>query len=228
MELTDQLYMEYAGVISRAVNHYTRAFPFIDAEELTLQGGLIFCRAAQSFDPAHEKGASFRTYLENQLKALSHVVNKALHGPTLLEGTGDAPVSIESTATFMADDGSYDATADGVALHTKAEYGDGLVDCLDGDLPEVMAPYVDALDDDARAIMYDIVNGELEPNAKTMEHLTRAEKAKERTLSAWKIYKKRYIKLGWNWQRTRTAYDSLKRMLTLYTQDRLPCVLVRP
>lgn len=227
MEITDELYIQYASTIDRMVNHYARAFNFIDTDELTLQAGLIFCEAARSFDPDHKSGASFKTYLENQLKALSHVVDRALHGPTLLVGSGESPMSLDQC---MVDPNDGTHGGDGmspVADHVKSDYGKSLEQDDESDLPTALRAYVEMLTGDSRTILEDILGGELDPNLKTMEHLSRSEQVKERTLSAWKVYKKRYIKMGWDWPRTRTAWNELKSMISLYRTDRLPCRLVR-
>lgn len=75
MKATAELYQECAGIINKMVHHYALICPAVDAEELNAEAALIFCRAAENYDP--EKGTTFTSHLYNQLKALTHFIRSS-------------------------------------------------------------------------------------------------------------------------------------------------------
>lgn len=75
MKATAELYQECAGIINKMVYHYALLCPAVDAEELNAEAALIFCRAAENYQP--EKGTTFTSHLYNQLKALTHFIRSS-------------------------------------------------------------------------------------------------------------------------------------------------------
>ncbi len=109
MKATAELYQECAGIINKMVRHYALICPAMDAEELNAEAALIFCRAAENYNP--EKGATFITHLYTQLKALTHLIrSSARHAgevTTLVDPETGDPTEALNTC------GEWDNVADG-------------------------------------------------------------------------------------------------------------------
>ena len=109
MKATAELYQECAGIINKMVYHYALLCPAVDTEELNAEAALIFCRAAENYNP--DKGTTFTSHLYNQLKALTHFIrSSARHAGEVTKltdpETGD-PTDALNTC------GEWDSVADG-------------------------------------------------------------------------------------------------------------------
>ena len=226
MQATDELYLKYAGVIASVVNHYSRQFPELDIQdELYLQAGLIFCEACSTYDPEHPSGATFDTWLRNKLKALTYLIDKALHGPSTTMSRGASPVRSYSPDGDEQDvgDPSSGIFAPAIATGILDEYSSQL--SLSDDYHQELRQYLDALRGDSLQVFKDFVEGYFKAkpdpsksrkfNIEAMNYLT-----------PMKIYRRRYLKLCWTLERTRKAFNGVHNMLTLYMQGRLPCHLI--
>lgn len=227
MKATDELYFKYAGVITAVVNHYSRDFPDLE-DELYLQAGLIFCQACEAFKPEHPSGASFDTFLRHKLHSLTWLIDKALHGPSLLESRGKAPVRVatvcdqdEDAAVGDPSCGTF-ALIQGIMPDTLVDYSRQLE--ASGEYPQELLPYLEALQGDALQVFKDFTEGyfKIKPDPSRSREFNRAKEY----LTPMKIYCRRYLKLGWSLERTRKAFNGIQGMLKLYMQGRLPCNLI--
>lgn len=228
MKATDELYLKYAGVITAVVNHYSRDFPDLE-DELYLQAGLIFCQACEAFKPEHPSGASFDTFLRHKLHSLTWLIDKALHGPSLLESRGKAPVRMmadcdqdEDATVGDPSCAAYQGHTKGVRPYMLADYSKQLE--TSGEYPQELLPYLEALQGDALQVFKDFTEGyfKIKPDPSRSREFNRAKEY----LTPMKIYRRRYLKLGWSLERTRRAFNGIQGMLKLYMQGRLPCNLI--
>lgn len=223
MEATDELYFKYARVIEKAVARYSVQFPEL-TDDLYLQAGLVFCEACKSYDSDHPSRASFGTWLAECLQSLSEIITKACHGPNLCIHGGPAPVRSYTIDGETEDCCDPSAGAFAAALSTGIvdEYSSSLG--IDGEYPPEMRPYLELLQGDALQIFRDFGNNLFYVKPDTSK--TRAYNKAHNYLTPKKIYMRRYLKLGWSWKRTCRAFETLKSALKLYTQDKLPCLLI--
>lgn len=96
MKATEELYKECAGTINKMVRHYALMCPAVDTEELNAQAALIFCQAANNYNP--DKGTAFTSHLYNQLRALTHYIrSSARHsGEVTKEVDGETGDQVEA------------------------------------------------------------------------------------------------------------------------------------
>lgn len=228
MQPTEELYYKYAGVITSVVNKYARKCPDVE-EELFLQAQLVFCQACLSYDPNHPSKASFETWLRNQLKSITSVINKATHGPSLLKSTNASAVTVSMLAQNISREEDEDPTdiSDVATKWFIEEYGDNLSNGTNnGDYPSEMKPYIEALTGDSLRVFQDFCKGKFE--LKPQKFMTIAKRRAREVLNPIRLYRRLYRKEGWSLERVRNAWRGLRGIFSSYTSGKLPVMFCNP
>lgn len=217
MKATDELYFQYAGVINRVVGNYARQFPDLK-DDLYLQAGLIFCKACESYNPDHPSGTGFGTWLAKHLKSLTDMIEKECHGPNMCIHGGPEPVRTYTIDGEPEDclDPSAGKFAYAIAGGVVSEYSESLLQ--DEEYPEDLRAYLGTLQGDALQIFKDFADNLF--YIKPDQSKTRAYNLAHEYLTPKKIYMRRYIKLGWNMERTRRAFNNLRSVLQVYARQK--------
>lgn len=236
MKPTDELYFQYAGVITSVVNKYAHDFPDL-ADDLFLQAQLLFCQACLSYDPERNVGkngkiASFETWLRNKLKSLNMVIRKASKGPCSDRHLGNPPAicfsEIEraaSTADKTSKKTDYTDTDQpyAIPMNVLQEYTEKLSDGTDKghDYPEALLPYIRALRGDALQVFKDYCLGAFERKERKNYIPIALQKARA-IYDPRYIYRAVYRDRGWSYARVQNAWRGLHGILKNYLDGKLP------
>ena len=241
MKPTDELYFQYAGVITSVVNKYAYDFPDL-ADDLFLQAQLLFCQACLSYDPEKNVGkngkvASFETWLRNNLKSLNMVIRKAAKGPCSDRHLGNPPAicfseieRIASTAGKAGEDPDDNDTDQpyAIKMNVLQEYAENLSDGTDKghDYPDALLPYIRALRGDALQVFKDYCLGAFE--RKDRKNITIAQKKARAIYDPRYIYRAVYRDRGWSFARVQNAWRGLHGILKNYLDGKLPVNINNP
>ena len=246
MKPTDELYYRYAGVISSVAYKYAQKCPAI-ADDLLLQARYIFCKACLSYKEDHNSGASFETWLRNQLQALSNMIDKEVHGPSFVkQGTMKTgkfkdgkeveskvltPVYKEGTAILKAKSigdkvDCTDILTDMASNWYLSDYNENL-SASDGgneydEFPPELLPYIKGLTGDAYTLFQDFCAGCFDPPPQ--RNITKAKQKTREILNPLKMYRRKYMDMGWSLDRVKYAWKGLHGMLRNYMVGKLPCM----
>lgn len=241
MKPTDELYFQYAGVITSVVNKYAHDFPDL-ADDLFLQAQLLFCQACLSYDPEKNVGkngkiASFETWLRNNLKSLNMVIRKAAKGPCSDRHLGNPPAicfseieRLASTAGKAGEDPDDNDTDQpyAIKMNVLQEYAENLSDGTDKghDYPDALLPYIRALRGDALQVFKDYCLGAFE--RKDRKNITIAQKKARAIYDPRYIYRAVYRDRGWSYARVQNAWRGLHGILKNYLDGKLPVNINNP
>lgn len=229
MQPTDELYYKYQGVINAVVYNYAWRCPAL-ADELYLQAQYIFCKACLSYDPNHESGASFKTWLVQQLHSLTDLIDALNRGPTT-NRVGSTPFLQERSAVTQAAQhdrtgtakDSHDTLSNIASSWYVKEYGDKFTMDDEG-YPERLRPYVENLTGDSLTMFKDFCAGMFDPIVNTP--ITRSRRLACETLNPLKMYRRHYMAQGWSLDRVRNAWKGLHGMLRNYVLGKKPIVAI--
>lgn len=217
MQPTDELYFEYAGVITRVVSRYAWKFPDLE-DDLYLQAGLIFCKACLTYDPDNRENASFATWLEHKLHDLTTMIDKACNGPCSLKGRGAAALPMDVLERESEDGERMEATYTGDSLSYVERYCRNLKDFHSSEYPDSMLPFIRSLEGDALQVFQDFVASRLELGASRSHKKSR----QHRHLNPMRIFLRRYRGMGWTYERTRKAWQELTEAMMPYAVEAIP------
>lgn len=253
MQPTDELYYKYAGVISSVAYHYAQSCPSL-ADDLLLQAQYIFCKACLSYDEDHDSGASFETWLRNQLQSLSNMIDREIHGPSYLkhgkyktgkfkdgkeiESNIPTPFAKECDAIFRvknrvasgsSDKIDYMDSLTGLATdwyvheYTK-KMGASTSDLSYDEYPPELKPYIQGLTGDALTMFHDYCDGCFA--APPWKNITRAKQKNREILNPMKMYRRKYMAMGWSLERVKNAWKGLRGMFRNYLKGKLPSMAI--
>lgn len=235
MQPTEELYYKYAGVLTSVVNKYAYGCPkevqdYVQ-DELFLQAQLVFCQACLSYDPNHPSGASFETWLRNQLKSITAIKNKAKHGPNLLKSCSTPLVQMQTIKDVVAKSRDEDDDKTDISDFTESWYLENYEQNLSNgtenmEFPEDMIPYIKALRGDSLRIFQDFCRRRFDltpPN-----NLTRAKIRAREYLNPIRLYRRVYMHEGWTLDRVRNAWRGLRGIFRNYMTGKLPASICDP
>lgn len=229
MHPTDELYYQYASVIESVAKKYAMACPDIDTDknlydDLVAQANYVFCLSCLSYDPDYRtpdgRKASFETWLRDNLKSLTRVLDKRMHGPCALRGCDNPRWELE-TEIFAEQNKSEDKSkrVEEFTETSSSWYLSGYGKALDmgnecREYPKDMQPYIDALKGDPLTIFKDFCS---EIVAKeSAKSLSRTERNRLNSLNPKKLYLRHYKDIGWSLARVRTAWKVVRRVFWNY------------
>lgn len=218
MQPTDALYKKYAHVITAVVSRYTWQYPDL-ADDLYLQAGLVFCQACLTYDEEHPSHASFKTWLENKLHSITDMIDKWSNGPTTLKSRGSTPCQLQEPVDSHEDGGSTPINGIYPAAGFLGSYSRGLVDFNHGAYPDRMQATVDSLEGDSLQIFQDWCAGLLDKSKNSSGVKKRRDERK--TLNPMRIYRRRYMAMGWTFERTRKAWGEFSQAFMPYAMESL-------
>lgn len=229
MQPTDELYYKYAGVLTSVAYQYARECPkevqkYV-RDEMFLQAQLVFCEACLSYNPDHPSGASFETWLRNQLQSITSIKNKAKRGPNLLKSCNTPLVQMQTIENVVSQSKDEDNDKTDISDFTASwyieEYGNNLSNGTDKmEFPSEMLPYIKALQGDSLRIFQDFCRRRFDltpPN-----NLTRAKIRAREHLNPMRLYRRVYMKEGWSLERVRNAWRGLRGIIRSYMTGKLP------
>lgn len=222
MQPTDELYRKYAHVITAVVNRYAWQFPELE-DDLYLQAGLVFCQACLTYDENHPSHASFRTWLENKLHSITDLIDRWNNGPTTLKGKGSTPAVLHEPVDSHDEDDCIPMSGIYPAAGFLDGYSANLLDYSTSEYPDRMKLTVDNLEGDALQIFRDWCAGRLDKSKNSSGVKKRRDERK--TLNPMRIYRRRYMSLGWTFERTRKAWGDFTRAFKPYAGELLPGIL---
>ena len=216
MQPTDELYRQYAHVITAVVSRYSSKCPDLE-DDLYLQAGLVFCQACLSYDPDHPSHASFKTYLAHKLHSITDLIEKFCNGPHALNVKGCNPVPLQIPADgSREDDMGFLYSPSYPSRSYLDKYSQGLVDYNHGPYPDKMQGTLDALEGDALQVFHDWCAGLLDKSKNASGVKKRRDERK--TLNTMRIYRRRYMAMGWTFERTREAWEAFSRAFRPYAE----------
>ena len=223
MEPTDELYNKYAKVINSFIYKYACQYPDLE-DDLYLQAGLLFCNACRTYDENHPSHASFNTWLLQSLHRITDMIDKWNNGPCMLKGRGCVPSGLLEPADGNKGDdkvpvsGIY-PTGDYLAGYTKS-----MTDCNVNEYPDKMQGTLSHLEGEALQIFRDWCAGVLDKSKNSSGMKSRRDERK--TLNPMRIYRRRYMALGWTFERTRKAWGQFSQSFQGYAQENYPSMLL--
>lgn len=248
MQPTDELYYKYAGVVSSVAYYYAQSCPSL-ADDLLLQAQYIFCKACLSYDENHECGASFETWLRNQLQSLTNMIDREIHGPSYLKSTKVktgkfkdgkeieskvlTPMFKESNIALRAKTLDKDIDSRDILTNLACGYyvhdyssriGATASDLSYDEYPPEMKPYIQGLTGDALTLFNDFCDGCFVPPPQ--KNITRAKQKTREILNPLKMYRRKYMAMGWSLDRVKNAWKGLHGMLKNYMLGKLPSMSI--
>lgn len=232
MKPTDALYYKYADVITSVVNAYAWNCPKDIQDELLLEAQLVFCKACLTYDPDHESGASFETWLRQKLQAITGIIKGAVRGPTMVKvpKTKERVNNSVITVSMLAQNISKLEDEDPVEISDAApnwyleEYGkQSDLGTYSGEFPKEMAVYIQSLKGDSLQIFQDFCMGRF--SLKPQKFLTIAKKRAREVLNPNRLYRRVYMQEGWSLDRVKQAWKELSSVFKCYMTGQLPSVL---
>lgn len=227
------LYYQYAGVIDSVVERYAEKCPEC-RDDLRFEAIAVFWEACRTYDPNHASGASFKTWLVNQLRSITSVLKKGARGPTRLKGVqGMSVIPVRRLAQNFTRNPK-DDIRDPVGLSDASEkwylqeYGSQLVNGEETDgFPPEMQAYINALKGDSLKIFKDFCEGRFDSVQQT-QYMSRKRIRKLETLNPVKIYRRLYRQEGWSLERVRNAWRGLSGVFASYMSATVPSMVCDP
>lgn len=232
MKPTNALYYRYAGVITSVVNHYAIDCPSV-RDELLLEAQLVFCQACLTYDPNHESGASFETWLRQKLQAITYIIKKATRGPNMIklpktkEPVNNSVVTVSMLAQNISklDDEDPVDISDASPNWYLEEYGKkNDLGTEIGEFPMEMQPYIESLKGDSLRIFQDFCRGRF--NLKPQKFMTIAKKKAREVLNPNRLHRRVYMHEGWSLERVKVAWKGLSSVFRNYINGQLPCMVI--
>ena len=258
MKPTEELYYQYAGVITSVVNKYAYQCPDL-ADDLFLQAQLLFCQACVTYDPDHPSKASFETWLRNKLQDVSALVKKATRGPCLIkmEKPKKTETAVKRKRVWarkpVKPQCSEDNTATNIMLlqeiadNVKREPEDDPIELSDVTCGYILEDYSNKLSDGTadghdypramlpyiRALRGDALQVfkdfcEGRLDREPRTNLSIAKQKARGIFTPSYIYNKFYKQKGWTRSRVENAWRGLRGMLKNYVDGKMPTVINNP
>ena len=222
IEATNELYNACIGTIEKACKDAYEKNPIIDFDDYRSYADEVFMDAVLSYNPA--SGTKFNTWLTIQLLRLKKYASR---GGAMIVDHKETPDSIVGSLDMQ------NCTLDGKSccLHDKHQtFNDTYQDAIaapswDFDWwkrMENLKPYMGELSEDARTMVDDILDGHCGKFDKQGNPLPEYGQRNYIKLTPRQLYRRLYIKRGWQFERVRDARIEVENMLRKWAPCKLP------